>query len=103
MKRTVVRYKAKPEMVAENERVIANVFKELQANAPQDVRYMVLKLADGSFVHFAAADSAETSAAALQRFEAFRTFQSNAKSRCIEPPQSNEATIVGNYRMLIDE
>ena len=102
MKRTVVRYKAKPEMVEENERLIASVFKELHATSPRDVRYMVLRLGDGSFIHFAIAD-AETSAAPLQRIEAFRNFQSSAKTRCVEPPLSSEATIVGNYRMLVDE
>jgi hypothetical protein len=29
-------------------------------------------------------------------------FQSGIKERCLEPPQSGEATIVGDYRMLGD-
>jgi hypothetical protein len=102
MRRTVVRYKAKPEMVHENERLIANVFKELHAKSPGDIRYMVLKLADGSFIHFATA-AAESAGTPLQRLEAFRTFQSGAKERCLEPPLASEATVVGNYRMLFDE
>jgi hypothetical protein len=31
---------------------------------------------------------------------AFKAFQSGIRDRCIEPPQPNNATIVGNYRML---
>ena len=31
---------------------------------------------------------------------AFKAFQSGIRERCIEPPQPNNATIVGNYRML---
>ncbi len=42
MKRTLVRYKAKPEMAHENERLITDVFRELQAKAPDGVRYTAL-------------------------------------------------------------
>ena len=38
MKRTVVRYKAKPEMAQENQRLIENVFAELHAKSPDGVR-----------------------------------------------------------------
>ena len=31
---------------------------------------------------------------------AFQAFQTGIRDRCIEPPQSGEVTIVGNYRML---
>jgi hypothetical protein len=72
MKRTVVRYKTKPESGQENERLIQNVFEELRAKSPDGVRYL----------------------------EAFKSFQSGIKERCIEPPQSSDVTIVGNYRML---
>jgi hypothetical protein len=102
MKRTVVQYQAKPGQVAENERLIANVFKELREKAPQDLRYMVLKLADGSFIHFAAAEAGE-GGSPLLRHEAFRAFSSTAKERTIEPPVASEAVVVGNYRMLADE
>jgi hypothetical protein len=47
MKRTLVRYKAKPEMAHENERLITDVFRELQAKAPDGVRYAALRLDDG--------------------------------------------------------
>src|SRR5258708_35960518 len=55
MKRTVVRYKTKPEKAEENARLIEKVFQELRAKAPNGVRYLALKLADGSFIHFSTA------------------------------------------------
>ena len=97
MKRTLVRYKAKPEAAEANQRLIETVFEELQAKSPAGVRYLVLKLGDGSFVHFSMTDAG---AAGIPELAAFRAFQNGIKERCMEPPQANEATIVGNYRML---
>lgn len=99
MKRTVVRYKTKPEMVAENERLIGEVFQELQTKSPDGVRYLVLKLGDGTFIHFVVVES-EKDASPISQLEAFRLFQSGIIQRCVEPPQSSVVTIVGNYRML---
>ena len=98
MKRTVVRYKAKPERIEENQRLIEGVFQELHAKAPEGVRYLALRLADGTFVHFAAV----TQDGAIAGLEAFRSFRSGINERCAELPMAGEATIVGNYRMLGD-
>ena len=99
MTRTVVRYTTRPERTEENQRLIEAVFQELAAKTPDGVRYLVLKVGDGSFVHFV-----ETSegASPLPGLPAFRSFQSGIKDRCLEPPQAGEATIVGNYRMLAE-
>jgi len=99
MKRTLVRYRAKPDRAQENERLIEKVFQELQVKSPQDVRYLVLKLGDGTFVHFAVAET-EDGINPLTKMDAFRSFQNEVKERCIEPPQVGDATIVGSYRML---
>jgi hypothetical protein len=99
MKRTVVRYKTKPDMVEENERLIGEVFEELWAKSPDGVRYLALKLGDGTFIHFVVV-AAEEGANPIQQLEAFGSFQSAIKERCVEPPQSSVVTIVGNYRML---
>ena len=57
MKRTLVRYQTKPEKAQKserlNERLIEDVFQELQAKLPAGVRYLALRLADASVVHFA--------------------------------------------------
>ena len=101
MKRTVVRYKAKPEMAQENQRLIEKVFEELHAKSPAGVRYVALRLGDGTFVHFSTADDGDT-AAPLHKIEAFQAFQAKVRERIVEGPQSSDATVIGNYRMLAD-
>ena len=51
MRRVMVRYKVKPEKVAENEQLVRNVYTELKSKTPQNLRYATFKLKDGvSFV-----------------------------------------------------
>jgi hypothetical protein len=99
MKRTLVRYKAKPEQAQDNEHLIENVFQELREQSPQGVRYLALKLNDGTFVHLVCV---EDDAAPISSLPAFREFQGGIAERCVEQPQAAEATVVGNYRMLGD-
>jgi hypothetical protein len=99
MRQTLVRYRTKPESTGENERLIQNVFKELHAKAPDGIRYLALKLADGSFVHLVTVND-EGGESPLPKLEAFRKFQTDLKERLVEQPQVNEAAIVGDYRML---
>jgi hypothetical protein len=99
MKRTVVRYKTKPETAEENERLIREVFQELRVKSPEGVRYLALRLNDGTFIHFSTVETKD-GANPIPQLEAFRSFQSGIQERCIEPPQLGAATIVGNYRML---
>jgi hypothetical protein len=99
MKRTLVRYRTRPDMAQENQRLIEKVFQELRAKSPQDVRYLALRLGDGTFVHFSMVES-DDGANPIPGLEAFRSFQNGITERCIEPPQPGDATIVGYYRML---
>jgi L-rhamnose mutarotase len=101
MKRIVVRYKVKPDQVEENARLIKNVFAELRAKAPDGVRYLTLSLSDGTFVHFSTVenDAAENP---IPKLDAFKAFSKDIAARCLEPPQTAPATVVGNYR-TIDE
>jgi len=101
MKQTLVRYKTKPERAQENAQLIEQVFRELKAKSPDGVRYLCLKLGDGTFVHFATVESTD-GAHPITSLEAFRAFQSGIKERCMELPQSGDATIVGNYRMVAE-
>jgi hypothetical protein len=96
MKRTLIRYKTKPDMADKNAELIAGVFAELKAAKPEGVRYLSLRLDDGTFVHFVEAEAANV----LPSLAAFKAFQSGIRERCIEPPQAGNVTIVGNYRML---
>jgi hypothetical protein len=101
MKRMLIRYKAKPERADENDALIRNVFKELHEKAPEGTRYAVLRLADGTFVHLVQSETGE-GAFSIPSLAAFKPFQSGIPERTAEPPQSNEVTIVGNYRMLAE-
>jgi hypothetical protein len=99
MKRTLVRYKTRLDRAEENERLIEKVFQELQARSPDGVRYLALKLGDGTFVHFSMVKT-DDGASPIPTLATFRSFQSGIGERCVEPPQACDATIVGNYRML---
>ena len=99
MKRTLIRYKAKPEAADRNAELVAAVFAELKAAKPEGVRYLTLRLDDDSFVHLVET-TAEDGTSALPKLAAFQAFQSGIRDRCAEPPMPRGATIVGNYRML---
>ena len=99
MKRTLIRYKTKPEMADKNAELIAAVFAELKAAQPEGVRYMLLRLEDNTFIHFVET-TADDGTSALPKLAAFQAFQSGIRERCVEPPVAGGVTIVGNYRML---
>jgi hypothetical protein len=96
MKLTVTRYKTKPEGAQENERLIKQVFQELQARSPAGVRYIALRLDDDTFIHFSTVEEGDSP---IPKLNAFGSFQSGIKERCIEPPRASAVTIVGSYRM----
>ena len=98
MKRTVIRYKTKPEMADRNAELVAAVFAELKAVKPEGLRYMSLRLEDDTFIHFV--ESADDGASPLPKLPAFAAFQNGIRERCAEPPVPKGATVVGNYRML---
>jgi hypothetical protein len=99
MRRTVVRYKAKPEMADRNAELVAAVFAELKATQPQGLRYMSLRLEDDTFIHVVETVTDDGSSP-LPKLAAFAAFQNGIRDRCVEPPLPKGATIVGNYRML---
>jgi len=94
MKWTVVRYRAKIEEADHNQRLSEAVFGELQERKPAGLSYMVLRLADGTFVHIA---SVADGAGPLSGLETFRAFRNGVEDRCTEAPQVAEATLVGSY------
>jgi hypothetical protein len=99
MKRTLIRYKTKPEMADENAELIAGVFAELKTARPDGVRYLSLRLDDNSFIHLVETEASDGTSA-LPTLAAFKAFQSGIRERCAEPPQVGGVTVVGNYRML---
>jgi hypothetical protein len=99
MKRTLIRYRTKPELADQNANLVAAVFEELKWAKPEGVRYVTLRLDDDNFVHFVET-AADDGSSALPNLAAFKAFQSGVRERCAEPPLVRGATIVGNYRML---
>jgi hypothetical protein len=99
MRRTLIRYKTKPEMADKNAELVAAVFAELKAAQPDGTRYLTLRLEDNTFIHFVES-AAEDGSSPIPKLAAFQAFQSGIRERCAEPPLPNGATIVGNYRML---
>jgi hypothetical protein len=99
MRRTVIRYKAKPEMADRNAELVAKVFAELKAAQPEGLRYLSLRLEDDTFIHFVET-AADDGSSPLPKLSAFAAFQNGIRERCAEPPVPKGATIVGNYRML---
>jgi len=97
MKRTLIRYKTRPDAADQNAGLIEKVFEELKATTPVGVRYLSLRLDDDTFVHFV---ESEGGSAPLPSLDAFKAFQSGIRERCIEPPVPSGVSIVGNYRML---
>jgi hypothetical protein len=98
VKRTLIRYRTKPETADQNAALIAGVFAELKVARPEGLRYLSLRLDDDSFVHFVETEA--EAAATLPGLAAFKTFQSGIRERCVEPPQAGVVIVVGNYRML---
>ena len=99
MRRTLIRYRTKPEAADRNTALIAAVFSELKAANPDGVRYLSMRLDDDTFIHLVEATS-EDGSSPIPKLAAFQAFQSGIRERCAEPPLVREATIVGDYRML---
>jgi hypothetical protein len=100
MKHLLVRYKVKPEALAEHRRLIEAVFEALQARGPEDVSYMVIELGDGSFFHLKT-DLAE-GAFDITELPAFQAFGRGIGERAEERPRSAEARLVGSYRVAFN-
>jgi hypothetical protein len=98
VKAIMVRYKVKPDRVAENEQYISKVFEELNENKPSGFRYASFKLEDGvSFVHIVLEESEE--GASLSELPSFQAFTAQIAERCDEPPVATAMTAVGSYRI----
>ena len=99
MRRTLIRYKTKPEAADRNAELIAAVFAELKAAKPDGVRYLSLRLDDDTFIHLVES-TAEDGSTPIPKLTEFQAFQNGIRERCVQPPKVAQATIVGNYRMF---
>jgi hypothetical protein len=99
MNRTLVIYATKPEHAEENARLIRSVFDELQTQAPEGLRYTVLRYGEGQFLHLV---EQRDGAPSLPDFEAFRAFQKGATERWLTRPEVSEVTVVGSYGVKLN-
>jgi hypothetical protein len=93
----LIRYPTKPGRAADNRALIEGVFKELAEAKPLSVRYLVLELEDGSFIHLVEAAEGDASITGLP---AFKVFAEGGRELRSEPPQLSAVKVVGNYRVL---
>lgn len=97
MKTILVRYKVRPEMADDNQRLIEQVFAQLARDKPDGLRYQSFRLDDGvSFMHVATRDG-DAEESPLMKVEAFRAFVAGIKDRCVEPPVQTEVKAIGRY------
>ena len=102
-KRLVTRYAtSSTEAADENQRRVEAVFDELAAAAPNNVSYIVLRLADGSFVHVSFHNHGDDEANPIASTAAFAHFQQNHEDRREGGVDQQTATLVGAYITVID-
>jgi predicted SnoaL-like aldol condensation-catalyzing enzyme len=102
-KRLVTRYATKSaEAADENQRRVEAVFEELAASRPDNVSYIVLRLADGSFVHVSFHNHGDDEVNPISSAAAFGRFQQDHTDRRDGGVDQQTATLVGAYITTID-
>ena len=97
-KRLVTRYATQsPEAADENQRRIEGVFEELAATKPDTVSYLVLRLADDSFVHVSFHDHGDDEVNPIASIASFAHFQDGHEERRAGGVDQQTATLVGAY------
>lgn len=97
-KRLVTRYEMKsPADADENQRRVEAVFAELEAAKPGDVSYIVLRLADDSFLHVSFHDHGDDDVNPIASTAAFGHFQDGHTDRRAGGVDQQTATLVGAY------
>ena len=101
--RLVTRYAMQsPEAADENQRRVEGVFAELEATTPDNVSYIVLRLADDSFVHVSFHDHGDDEVNPIASTAAFAHFQDGHADRRAGGVDQQTATLVGSYITTID-
>lgn len=102
-KRLVTRYATRSaEAADENQRRVEGVFAELAATKPDNVSYIVLRLADGSFVHVSFHDHGDDEVNPISSTAAFARFQEDHGDRRDGGVDQQTATLVGAYITVIE-
>ena len=97
-KRLVTRYAMQSaEDADENQRRVEAVFAELAETRPDNVSYIVLRLADDSVVHVSFHDHREDETNPIASTAAFAHFQDGHVERRDGAVDQQSATLVGSY------
>ena len=102
-KRLVTRYAMKSaEAADENQRRVEGVFDELAAAKPDSVSYIVLRLADNSFVHVSFHNHGDDEVNPIASTAAFAHFQDGHADRREGGVDQQTAELVGAYVTIIE-
>ena len=102
-KRLVTRYATNSaESADENQRRVEGVFEELHRAAPDNVSYIVLRLADGSFVHVSFHDHGDNEVNPISSTPAFAHFQDGHADRRQGGVDQQTAELVGAYITVVE-
>ena len=102
-KRLVTRYSMRSADDAdENQRRVEGVFTELAETRPDDVSYIVLRLADDSFLHVSFHDHRDDEVNPIASSASFAHFQEGHSDRRAGGVDQQTATLVGAYVTTID-
>ena len=102
-KRLVTRYATRSSEAAdENQQRVEAVFAELAEVKPDNVSYIVLRLADNSFVHVSFHDHGDDEVNPISSTKAFAHFQQNHEDRREGGVDQQTAQLVGAYITTID-
>ena len=97
-KRLVTRYAMQSaEAADENQRRVEGVFAELAETKPETVSYIVLRLADDSFVHVSFHDHGDDEVNPIASTAAFAHFQDGHATRREGAVEQQTAQLVGAY------
>ena len=102
-KRLFTRYTMRSaEAADENQRRVEGVFAELVATKPDSVSYIVLRLADDSFLHVSFHDHGDDEVNPIASTAAFAHFQDGHGDRRQGGVDQQNAELVGSYITTID-
>jgi hypothetical protein len=94
----VVQYRPRADQADENQRLVEEVFAELDSTDPGGIRYATWRLADGTFVHIA---NLETDVNPPSSNAAFRRFQQRLRRWLRNGATSRGPTLVPVPRRLV--
>ena len=90
------------EAADENQRRVEGVFEELASTQPDNVSYLVLRLADDSFVHVSFHNHSDDEVNPIASTAAFAHFQDGHADRREGGVDQQTAELVGVYLTTID-